>query len=116
MSRLALALPPTIQQITPFQDAYLSQHELRRIVSRAKFESESPRYWSFGGIPTTIALSDNRYAKSLDAFQDHAFDVREINDGSEVQPDYSRFYGLLEECAQSGVPRPSGYADVFHET
>lgn len=97
--RPALAYPASYREIKPGRDAYVFNTQLRVLVSKNK----NNRFWSFHQIPTTVALPDNRYAKSLNSFTDHCDDV-------------DRFTGLLDEYERFGVPRPSGYADVFHET
>jgi hypothetical protein len=93
--RAALLMPPTFQTINDKQDAYVDALALRRLING------SARFWSFHQSPTTVALPGNRYAKSLNGFQDHT--------------DETRFFELLREYAEYGVQRPSGYADVFHE-
>jgi hypothetical protein len=60
-----------------------------------------PRYWSFKGVPTTVALPASRFAKSLNSFTAHT-----------TEP---QFRELLSEFSSYGCPRPSSYADVFHE-
>ncbi len=94
-SRKPLALAPTYGVVEPGRDAYLHPLQLRPLAK------ETGRYWSFHSVPTTVALSDNRYAKSLKAFAAHT--------------DEPSFRELLAEYAEQGCPRPSGYADVFHE-
>lgn len=94
--RAALSLPPTYGTINDKQDAYMPPLQLRRLAK------ESGRYWSFHSIPTTVALPNNRYAKSLNSFLDH--------------DDEPSFRELLREYSDFGVPRPSSYADVFHDT
>lgn len=91
----ALALPPTFNEISSNQDAYLFPPQMRQ---QAK---QNGRYWAFHAIPTTVALPGNRFAKSLSGFQDH-----------QQEPE---FRNLLSEFSFFGVPRPGGYADVFHE-
>jgi hypothetical protein len=95
MPRTALAFAPTFNTITEKRDAYVDALTLRRIAR------DSGRYWSFHKIPTTVALPSNCFAKSLNGFADHQ--------------DEEPFMELLREYAEYGVPRPSGYADVFHE-
>jgi len=95
--RAALLQPPTFGTINETQDAYLFPLQLRRIVGRG----DSSRFWSFHSMPTTVALPGNRFAKSLNGFSDHH--------------DEEDFAELLREYSSLGVPRPSGYADVFHE-
>jgi hypothetical protein len=97
VARAPLALPPTYDSVSDNQDAYLFPGKMRVLASETK------RYWAFHSVPTTVALPGNRFAKSLNSFTDHAHD----------EP---RFRELLREYAELGVPRPSGYADVFHET
>lgn len=93
--RRALTLPPTYDCLSDSQDAYLHPLRLRPLAR------ESGRYWSFHSIPTTVALPGNRYAKSLKGFSSHN--------------DEESFRELLREYADAGCPRPSSYADVFHE-
>lgn len=59
------------------------------------------RWWTFHGIPTTVELPGQRYAKLWDRFTDHFHDA-------------PAFAELLREYRALGVPRPGGYADVFH--
>lgn len=93
--RPALALAPTFGEIVDGRDAYISHPQLRALAK------QHGRYWSFHSIPTTVALPDNRFAKSLKGFTNHQ--------------EESQFRELLREYADHGVPRPSGYADVFHK-
>lgn len=93
--RKALTLPPTYGRLASKQDAYLHPLELRKLAR------ESGRYWLFHSQPTTVALEGQRYAKNLSAFTSHDTETA--------------FRELLREYASYGVPRPSGYADVFHE-
>lgn len=95
MSRPALALEPTYCAVADAQDAYVDTLTLRRLAK------EHGRYWSFHSVPTTVALPNNRFAKSLKPFTDHDTEAK--------------FRELLREYADCNVPRPSGYADVFHE-
>lgn len=94
--RAALLLPPTFQTINENADAYVDALALRKLVKG------SARFWSFHQAPTTVALPNNRYAKSLNGFQDHV-------------DNESKFQELIREYSDYGVPRPGGYADVFHE-
>lgn len=100
MARAALSLPPTINCIQPLQDAYLDGGMLRTLLKTHR------RYWTFGKSPnpSTVALPDNRYAKSIDGFRDHI-----------KQNDPHAFYQMLSEYADIGVERPSSYADSFHQ-
>ena len=93
--RAALSQPPTFQTINEKQDAYVDAIKLRSLVRTC------PRYWSFHSMPTTVALDSGRFAKSLNGFADHM--------------EEASFLELLREYGSFGVPRPSGYADVFHE-
>lgn len=93
--RAALSLPPTFQTINDKQDAYVDALTLRKLVR------QSNRFWSFHRMPTTVALPFGRFAKSLNGFADHL--------------DEEHFMELLREYSSFEVPRPSGYADVFHE-
>lgn len=93
--RPALALPPTYGAIGKHQDAYLTPLELRKLIF------DNRRFWSFHDTPTTVALSGNRFAKSLSGFTHHT--------------DEPSFRELLREYSDFGVTRPGGYADVFHE-
>lgn len=93
--RAALSMPPTFQTINDKQDAYVDAMKLREIASNAS------RFWSFHSMPTTVALPGGTFAKSLNGFADHQ--------------EESSFMELLREYESYGVPRPSGYADVFHE-
>src|SRR5215469_7282194 len=95
MGRPALTYAPSVRQIVVGRDAYLDILPLRKLAR------ESSRYWSFHGIPTTVALEGNRYAKSLNGFSSH--------------PEEKEFLELIREYEENGVPRPGGYADVFHE-
>jgi hypothetical protein len=95
MPRKALAIDPTYETIEPGRDAYLHTTQMR--ATAKKFG----RYWAFHDVPTTVALPDSRFAKSLNSFADHS--------------DESAFRELLKEYAYHNCPRPSGYADVFHE-
>lgn len=97
--RPALSLAPTVGTIVTGRDAYLSAGHLRQLVT------PRGRYWTFHDLPTTVELSGGKaatYAKSLDRFTDHA-----------EHP--AAFLELLREYADNGVPRPGGYADVFHD-
>lgn len=93
--RGALLLPPTFQTINDKQDAYVDALKLRQLTQT------NSRYWSFHRMPTTVALPGGRFAKSLNGFADHL--------------EENAFQELLREYSSYGVPRPSGYADVFHE-
>lgn len=95
MSRAALAFEPTYETVVANRDAYVSSLTLRRLAK------QSGRYWSFHSVPTTVALPNNCYAKSLAPFSAH-----------DTEP---TFRELLREYAEYECPRPSGYADVFHE-
>ena len=96
MARKALAVPFTYGRVQDGHDAYLPSMRLRPLAEK------TGRYWAFYGTPTTVALPGNTFAKSIDAFQDH-------------MDDEPAFRELLLEYADNGVPRPTGYADVFHE-
>lgn len=95
--RPAVKLPVTYREIVPKYDAYVFNTQLRELMVK------NDRYWSFHGIPTTVALPSNTYAKSLNAFTDHC-------------EDEGRFRELLREYGDAGCQRPSSYADPFHET
>jgi hypothetical protein len=82
-------------RLDPNRDAYVAPLWLRPLAKKYG------RFWMFHSVPTTVALPDNRFAKSLKGFGSH-----ETED---------QFRALLDECASHGVPRPSGYADIFHE-
>lgn len=90
-----MRLPPTFGDVAPAYDAYVSPSTLRALAN------EHPRSWRFHDLPTTVALPRNCYAKSLGPFEDHR--------------EETQFRELLREYADNGVPRPGGYADVFHE-
>lgn len=92
--RKPLLLAPSYECVEPDRDAYLNPFRLRPLAK------EAGRYWSFHSMPTTVGLSGNRYVKSLKGFTSHT--------------DEASFRELLREYAELGVPRPSGYADVFH--
>jgi len=94
-SRAALALAPSYETVEPDRDAYVQPLQLRPLTRETK------RFWSFHSAPTTVALPGNRYAKSLKSFTSHT-----------TEPEFRE---LLREYADHNVPRPSGYADVFHE-
>lgn len=94
-TRAPLSLPPTYETVEDDKDAYLNPLQLRPLTKTNK------RYWSFYSAPTTVALPGNRFAKSLKAFSSHT-----------TEPE---FRDLLREYTEHGCPRPSGYADVFHE-
>lgn len=94
--RAALSLAPTIGDIRPSSDAYVKMGTLRELAAKAS------RWWTFHGVPTTVEMPGNRYAKLWDRFTEHAFD-RDV------------FAELLREYKDLGVPRPGGYADVFHD-
>lgn len=94
-SRAALSLPPTYGVIRDKQDAYLHPNEIRKLTKQYN------RHWRFNDCPTTVALDGYRFAKSLNGFTSH--------------PDEQSFMELLREYDFYNVPRPSGYADVFHE-
>lgn len=106
--RPALALEPTIHRIEDGRDAYVTAGRMRQLLTGAG-ESETARirrWWTFHDLPTTLELTGGRastYAKLLDRFTDHM----------ENPP---AFLELVREYADHGVPRPGGYADVFHET
>jgi hypothetical protein len=90
-----LAIAPTYGTVEPGRDAYLDAMRLRPLIK------ETGRFWSFARAPTTVALDGNRYAKSLNGFSSHNTE--------------ESFRELLREYAEHGCPRPSSYADVFHE-
>lgn len=94
--RAPLRLPPTIGTIEAGRDAYVPQLLLRELV----YHRDAERYWSLHGIPSTVAITHNRFIKSWDRFTDHQ--------------EEAQLETLLREYAECGVPRPSGYADVFH--
>lgn len=94
--RTALNYLPTYGEVHEKRDAYVYGTQIRALAK------QTGRYWSFHSVPTTVALPENRFAKSLTSFTDHT--------------DESSFMELLREYSEHGVPRPSGYADVFHET
>lgn len=96
--RKALQLAPTYNTIERGRDAYLDGLRLRELVGDSRGYG---RYWSFHSIPTTVALPDNRFAKSLKPFTSHTTEAT--------------FRELLREYTDLGCPRPSGYADIFHE-
>lgn len=96
MPRKALALTPTYGTVIENHDAYIDPMKLRQLAR------QHGRFWSFHSVPTTVALPGNCFAKSLAPFTDHQ--------------DEPLFQKLLSEYSDFGVPRPSGYADVFHET
>lgn len=77
------------------QDAYVHPNDLRKLAKTYG------RFWAFHNVPTTVALPGNRFAKSLHPFTHHL--------------DEQSFTELLGEYREAGVPRPSGYADVFHD-
>ena len=93
--RAALKLVPTFDAVSDTQDAYVHGLDLRRLAK------EHGRFWSFHSVPTTVALPNNRYAKSLRPFTAHTTE--------------DAFLELVREYSEFGVPRPSGYGDVFHE-
>lgn len=93
--RAALQLEPTYGYVDSKQDAYLHPNDIRKVARKQS------RYWLFNDVPTTVALDGNRFAKSLNGFTHHT--------------DESSFRELLREYEFYNVPRPSGYADVFHE-
>lgn len=95
MTRSALAMAPTYNVVNDTQDAYVYSLELRRLAK------QYGRFWTFHSVPTTVALPNNRFAKSLNSFTSHTTEAD--------------FRELLREYADLGCPRPSGYADVFHE-
>lgn len=95
MTRKALALAPTYGTVVDGHDAYVNGMVLRQLAR------QSGRYWAFHEVPTTVALPDNRFAKSLTPFTSHTTE--------------EKFRELLAEYGDLGVKRPSGYADVFHE-
>lgn len=78
----------------PARDCYADSNIVRQLAR------DSGRWWSFHSVPTTAALESNRYAKTLTGFTSHATEAD--------------FYEMLRESAECGVPRPGGYADVFH--
>lgn len=96
--RAALQVSPSIGRVEDLHDAYISLGHLRQLVK----EKWCKRWWTFHGIPTTVELPERRYAKLWDRFTDHAEDA-------------SAFAELLREYNDAGVPRPGGYADVFHD-
>lgn len=93
--RAALKLAPTYDAVADGQDAYVNGMTLRKLAR------EHGRFWSFHHVPTTVALPNNRFAKSLTPFTSHTTEAL--------------FREVLREYSDLGVPRPSGYADVFHE-
>lgn len=94
-TRAALAIDPSLYEVEDGKDAYVQLGRLRQLAKLAQ------RWWSFHGIPTTVEIeSAKRYAKLWDKFADHS--------------DPFDFAELLREFKELGVPRPSGYADVFH--
>lgn len=95
LSRKPIELAPTYEHVEAGRDAYMQPTQLRKLAK------ESGRYWQFNGGATTVALSGNRFAKSLAGFTDHT--------------EEESFREILREYSDFGVPRPGGYADVFHE-
>lgn len=94
--RDALLLDPSLYEPENGRDAYVVLGRLRQLAVTAN------RWWTFHGVPTTVELeSGKRYAKLWDRFTDHE--------------DPFLFAELLREYKEHGVPRPGGYADVFHE-
>jgi len=102
-ARPALALEPSLGSVENDRDAYVTLLQLRTLAHHAS------RWWTFHGLPTTVELpnvsfprhqSGARYAKLWDRFTDHS--------------DAVAFQELLREYKEFGVPRPGGYADVFH--
>lgn len=93
--RMALTLPPSYETLNDKRDAYLQPREIRKLAK------QHGRYWAFHRIPTTVALPGNRFAKSLAGFTSHTNETD--------------FRELIREFTEAGCPRPSGYADVFHE-
>lgn len=96
MPRKPLAFPPTFGDVEPGKDAYVYPERIRQLAKHYG------RYWSFHHVPTTVALTNDRFAKSLASFSDH-------------WEKESTFRELLGEYAEHNVLRPAGYADVFHE-
>lgn len=93
--REALQVAPSLGHITDGQDAYVTLSQLRHLVLRAN------RWWTFHSVPTTVELPGGKtYAKLWDRFTEHG--------------EAEAFAELLREYKELGVPRPGGYADVFH--
>lgn len=90
-----MKIAPTYRALGDTQDAYLDHLQMRSMAKKYG------RFWAFHSIPTTVALPNNRYAKSLKAFTSHTTEAS--------------FRELLREYSEYGCPRPGGYADVFHE-
>ena len=106
--RPALAFAPTLHTIEPGRDAYVTSGHMRQLLTTAGESETAPvrRWWTFHDMPTTVELTGGKtptYAKLLDRFTDHMEDT-------------GAFLELLREYADNGVPRPGGYADVFHES
>lgn len=96
MPRAALSLLPTFRRIEPGRDAYVTRTHLARLTKKAR------RWWTFRDNPTTLELPAGKvYAKCASPFSDH-----------QTEP---AFLELMREHADLDVPRPTGYADVFHE-
>lgn len=94
--RPALSLVPSIGEVADGQDAYVASTYMRRLASSAR------RWWTFHGVPTTVELPGQRYAKLWDTFADHFHDA-------------PAFAELLREYRELNVPRPGGYAAVFND-
>ena len=103
MARKALARRATVGWLAPGRDAYVTRGTLRQLVAAGV-----PRYWTFHDAPTTVERApepfamkgDDTYAKLWDRFSNH--------------DTVAKMRALLDEYAECGVPRPGGYADVFH--
>lgn len=95
-ARAALRLEPSFRRLEDGRDAYVSLPQLRTLAKSAK------RWWTFHDSPTTVELEGNRYAKNIGGFSHHL-------------EDEPGFLELLREYASHDVPRPAGYADVFHK-
>ena len=93
--RAALAMQPTYETVAAGQDAYVNNLTMKQLAR------EYGRYWMFHSTPTTVALPNGCFAKALTPFLSHA-----------TEPEFRE---LLKEYSDCGVPRPNGYADVFHE-
>lgn len=96
MARDALARRPTIGWMKEGRDSYVTRNQLRLLVTQG-----ASRYWTFHDAPTTVETPGNTYAKLWDRFTSHltVAGMRE----------------LLREYGEKGVPRPGGYADIFHK-
>lgn len=95
--RAQLALAPALREVAQGRDGYVERGQLRTLKADAR------RWWTFRGGPCSVQLKDGSIYKCVDGIEEHTGDVETFNE-------------FMREVRDSGVDRPSSYADVFHKT